>query len=184
MAAHPENESLFPGGPTVTPATPVTTLVIQAANRQRVLTYLEATGSPAVRELLGARSLTNTVLFPASASASGQAFDAAVSVCGLLLAGDHLTPGLRDTVLERLPAPPKLAMPNRWRRNSHGPHVAGPHASPWGQLTVFVSHIKMIRPRSLNWPIKHRQMPRRQLPELFAAVVLSQHPDQVASVPE
>ena len=36
----------------------------------------------------------NTVLFPPSSSASGQAFDAAVCIGGLLLDGNHLTAGL------------------------------------------------------------------------------------------
>src|SRR5580658_8624886 len=82
LAAHAANDRLFPGGPMVTASTPVTALVVRLENRESVLAYLEVSTSPAVRELLGARELTNTVLFPPSSSTSGQAFDAAVSVCG------------------------------------------------------------------------------------------------------
>ena len=44
------------------------------------------------------RSLNNTALFPPSSSASGQAFDAAVCIGGLLLDSDHLTAGLRREI--------------------------------------------------------------------------------------
>ena len=99
LAAHSQTERLFPGGPVPTPSTPLTAQVIQLENREKVLAYLQSTGSPAVRELLHTRDLTNTVLFPPSPSASGQAFDAAISVCGLLLTANQVTPVLRDAVV-------------------------------------------------------------------------------------
>jgi hypothetical protein len=178
LAGHSEKEPLFPGGPIVTASEPLTTLVIRLENRERVLTHLERTGSPAVRELLRARDLTNTVLFPPSSSASGQAFDAAVSVGGLLLAGNHLAPGLRDAVVER-------AASARTR----------PDAQPLeeilmdlmslgqrlnlGQLAAFVSAID--NPSTLARLAGQARNAGPRLPSLFAAVALSQKPDQVAA---
>src|SRR5512135_2141121 len=63
---------------------PMTDFVVRLENRDRVLELLRASKSPAVQELLRVRALTNTVLFPPSSSASGQALDAALSLCGLL----------------------------------------------------------------------------------------------------
>ncbi len=79
----------------------VTVSVIRLENRARILDFLEAAPSPAAHQLLRCRELTNTVLFPCSSSSSGQAFDAAVSVCGLLLEEDSLSPALRETLLAR-----------------------------------------------------------------------------------
>ncbi len=46
LATHPDSEQLFPDGPTVDQGTPATTAVIKLENRNRILAYLEATGSP------------------------------------------------------------------------------------------------------------------------------------------
>jgi hypothetical protein len=51
-----------------------------------------------VLELLRCRTLTNTVIFPPSLSSSGQAFDAALSVCGLLLSEGQVTNSLSGAI--------------------------------------------------------------------------------------
>jgi hypothetical protein len=178
LAKHPEDEHLFPGGPKVLPSTPVTTQVVLLENRERVLAYLEATGSPAVRELLRARDLTNTVLFSPSSSASGQAFDAAVSVCGLLLADNQLAPSLRDAVVER-------AAFARTRPNAQPLEeilmdiMSLGQRLNWGQLTAFVNGIE--DPPTLALLAGQARNAGTELPTLFAAVVLSQKPEQVAA---
>lgn len=72
--------------------------IIQPDNRAGALAALNNAASPAIQALLQTRALTGTVLFSPSSSASGQAFDAAVAECGLLLSGGHLTPAFSDTV--------------------------------------------------------------------------------------
>jgi len=69
---------------------PLTEWIVRLENRGTVLDYLRASQRPAVSEILECRALTNTVIFSASSSASGQALDAALSIAGLLLAEDKL----------------------------------------------------------------------------------------------
>jgi hypothetical protein len=181
LAKQPEAEFLFPGGPKVTTNTPVTTQVIGLENRERVLAYLEATGSPAVQELIRTRDLTNTVLFSPSSSPSGQAFDAAVSVCGLLLADNQLAPGLRDAVVER-------AAMARTRPNAQPVEeilidlMSLGQRLNWGQLKAFVSGIE--DPHTLALLAGQARNAGTDWPILFSAVVLSQEPDKVAAYVE
>src|SRR5215472_623085 len=79
---------------------PLTDFVIRLANRSRVIELLGASPRPGVQELLRSRSLTNTTMFPPSQSASGQAFDAAVSVTSLLVDEGQLSPGLSNIVVQ------------------------------------------------------------------------------------
>ena len=73
---------------------PITDVALRFENRDKLLAYLGGSPRTAARELLGLRKLTNTVVFPPSTSPSGQALDAAIAVCGLLLDGDHLSKSL------------------------------------------------------------------------------------------
>ena len=77
---------------------PFTDFIIRSKNRQQALDLLQASSIPAVQELLRCRALTNTTIFPPSQSASGQAFDAALATCGLLLEQGHLTGSLSNSV--------------------------------------------------------------------------------------
>jgi hypothetical protein len=152
--------------------------VIRLENRDRILDFLQSEGSPAVRQLLRCRGLTNTVLFPPSASSSGQAFDAAVSVCGLLLEENALAPGLREVLLDRA-----------------GGALGGGSSEPleevlmdmmslgqrfnWNQLTVFVQHIGDAR--TLDLLAVEARSVGPKLPALHTAVEVSQNPAAVAN---
>ena len=105
-------------------ALPLTEALIRLENRDRALELLAASATPAVRELMRCRDLTNTVLFPPSSSSSGQAFDAALSVCGLLVEENCVATGLREALLDRAagrpspaspPPPSGAAIPSRWK---------------------------------------------------------------------
>ena len=105
---------------------PFTDFVVREENRAVVLELLRASPLPAVQELLRCRALTNTVIFSPSQSASGQALDTALAVCGLLLEGGHLSGGLSNAVFA-------LAADEQSRRRSAaagtgaaGPDVVGP----------------------------------------------------------
>src|ERR1700678_2862089 len=178
MAKQPDDEHLFPGGPKVLPDVPVTTQVVLLENRERVLAYLETAGSPAVHELLRTRDLTNTVLFSPSSSSSGQAFDAAVSVCGLLLADNQLSPGLRDAVVERAAFARTRANAQPLEEILMDIMSLGQRLN-WGQLTTFVSGIQ--DPPTLALLTSQARNAGKEWPTLFAAVVLSQEPEQVAA---
>jgi hypothetical protein len=178
LATHSKEESLFPGGPIVTNSTPAMTAVIKLENRERVLAYLEATGSPAVHELLRARDLTNTALFPPSSSASGQAFDAAVSVCGLLLAENDLAPGLAQAVVERAATARTRASAQPLEEILMDLMSLGQRLD-WGELKAFVSGVD--NPNTLGLLASQARNAEPQLPTLFAAVALSQKPAEVAA---
>jgi len=62
-------------------ATALTEFIVRSDNRTKALELLEASPNPLVQALMHFRSVTNTVLFPPASSASGQALDAAVSIC-------------------------------------------------------------------------------------------------------
>src|ERR1700690_2575494 len=70
---------------------PFTEFIIREKNRDAALELLRSLPNPTVQELLRCRELTHTVLFTPSQSSSGQAFDAALTICGLLLAEGQLT---------------------------------------------------------------------------------------------
>lgn len=83
----------------VSRAYPVMDLLMQRAVREKMLDFLRtrARGRPGLNLFLNTRTLTNTVHFPPASSASGQAFDGAVILTGLLYQGDHFAPPLRET---------------------------------------------------------------------------------------
>jgi len=76
-----------------------TQFIVRSDNRTKALELLRASPSPLVQALMHFRFQTNTVLFPPSYSTSGQALDAAVSICGLLNESGHLSVGLSNAVL-------------------------------------------------------------------------------------
>jgi hypothetical protein len=78
---------------------PLTDFVLRRDNQEKAMAYLDASSVSAVRELVRCRELTNTVVFSPSHSSAGEAFDAALTVCGLLLDEGRLTPGLSNAVL-------------------------------------------------------------------------------------
>ncbi len=173
----PRFENIFETDPrrASTRAEPFTEYVIRLQNRGALVQLLEASPSPAVRELLRCRALTNTAIFPSSRSASGQAFDAAITVCGLLLDGGHL--GLSNTVFalaqravregDTLPLEQVLLdlMSLGQRFN-------------WGQLVAFAGPIE--DPETLRLLGTLARKAGEQLPMLFSAVEISGKPAAVA----
>jgi formate/nitrite transporter FocA (FNT family) len=177
LATHTNTEKLYTGGPVASASMPVTSWVIKLDNREPLLAWLETNGSPAVQELLRARDLSNTVIFPASTSSAGQAFDAAVSVAGLLLAGNHLAPGLRDAVLERATFARTRADAQPLEEILMDLMSLGQRLT-WGQLIALTDRIN--DPSTLDQLANQTRNAGAQLPALFAAVVVSSEPDRVA----
>jgi hypothetical protein len=156
---------------------PVTEYVVRLENRERVLNLLSASKRPCVQELLRLRLSTNTTIFPPSQSASGQALDAAISLCGLLLEGDHLASGLSNTVFGA------TLTANRGGTSQPIEEVLLNLLSlgqrfNWGQLAVFIGNIQ--DPETLRLQTNLVRKANRQLPILFSAVQLSSQPAAVA----
>ena len=77
---------------------PFSDVVLRVENRAALLDYLAASPHPGLAGLLALRRLTNTVIFPPSTSASGQALDAAIAIGGMLLESELVAPALAESV--------------------------------------------------------------------------------------
>ncbi len=149
---------------------PFTEFIIRTENREKALELLEGSQNAAVQELLRFRSVTNTAVFPPSQSASGQALDAAVSICGLLLMENHFDAGMSNTVAGLATEANRGGNPQPFEDLLVDLMSLGQRFD-WGQLTEFVSRID--DGETLH---RHAGVVRavgRELPLLFAAVELS-----------
>lgn len=168
-------ENLFANAPNS--PVPFTAFIIRPENRERALAHLQDLPLSDVQSVLRCRELKNTVLFPPSASAAGQALDAAVAECGLLLEGGNLTAGLSDSIAALATAA------NRGRGSAPLEQVLMDLMSlgerlDWNQLTAFVAQIPDAG--TLHQLAEQARSAGEQLPVLFAAVQLSGQPAAVA----
>ena len=169
-------EKLFTAPPAEPAPGPATDFLVRQENRDLALAYLQSSRVPVVQELLRCRTLKNTVLFPPSSSASGQAFDAAVSECGLLLDGGHLSAGLSGAINS-------LAATANGGGNSEPLELVlmdfmslGERLN-WDQLAAFVAQVPDAA--TLRQLAVQTRAAGSQLPLLFAAVQLSGKPAAV-----
>jgi hypothetical protein len=156
-----------------TSALPFTELIIQTENRQHALNLLRNSSSLLVQQLLRCRALTNTVLFPPSQSSAGQAFDTALSICGLLLEEQRLAIGLTNAVF--------LTTSSALRGESSQPFeqllldlMSLGQRLNWGQLVAFCERIEDAE--TLRMLANLARKADVQLPVLFSAVQLSGQP--------
>jgi hypothetical protein len=149
---------------------PFTEYVVRLENRQRVLGILSVSRCPAVQELLQVRSLTNTVFFPPSRSSAGQALDAAISICGLLLESEALSPGVSNTVYT-LAATANHGGSTEPLEQMLLDFMSLGQRFNWGQLVVLARSMDDRETLRLQGNLVRRV--EGQLPVLFSAVVLS-----------
>jgi len=163
---------------------PLTDFLIRPENREAALAHLGESPVAAVQELLRVRSLNDTVLFPPSSSASGQALDAAIAIGGLLLDGNRLTPDLSRQIFN---------LARRANGGSSEPleqtlmdFLSLGRRFNWDQLTTFVAEIRRVS--TLQRLAAEARAADENLPVLFAAVQLSGQPaavaDYLAAFPE
>jgi hypothetical protein len=119
---------------------PFTDFIVRRQNRNAALTFLTHSASYTVEELMRSRSLTITVLLPPSSSASGQAFDAAIGICGLLSDGGHLTTGL-DSRISALAAQANRGGDSRPFEEALMDFLSLGERFNWDQLVGFVAQI-------------------------------------------
>lgn len=155
----------------------LTDFIVQQRNRDAALAHLQDSPLPVVQELWHSRSLTNTVLFPPSQSAAGQPYDTALSICGLLLEGRHLTAGLSNNILTLASAANRGASSQPLEQVLMDFLSLGVRFN-WDQLTSFVAGIPEVG--TLHQLADQAQKAGEQLPVLFAAVQLSGNPSGVA----
>lgn len=155
---------------------PFTEVVVQSRAREAVLQLLESSPRSPVPELLRLRTLTNTVLIPPSPSASGQAFDAAVAITGLLLEGGHLTPQLQTALTGHIMEALRGGESARIEQAMLDLLSLGQRFN-WGQLLTFVERIDDVE--TLRLLAHHARQAGEEVPQLFTAVVLSGSPGGV-----
>jgi hypothetical protein len=156
---------------------PFTDFIVRREQREKALAFLRNSSNSAVQELLRCRELTNTVIFSPSASASGQAFDAAIAIGGLLLEEGQLTEWMHGAVMKAAaeanhggsPQPMELILLDF---TSLGQHFN------WGQLCEFVSRIK--DPETLRVLSDQVRANEASGPTVFAEMELSGDPSEVA----
>ncbi len=148
----------------------LTEYLIRQPNRERVLALLRGSARPAVQALVQCRDLTNTVLLPPSSSSSGQAFDAAVGMCGLLLEGDHLAAGLSNSVYV-LARNATQGGPTQPLEQVLLDVLSLGQRFNWGQLTTLAGRVE--DPESLRLLVHLVRQSGNQMPVLYAGVLLS-----------
>lgn len=156
---------------------PLTEWVVRLENRGKVLNLLQASTQPLIQDLLRTQALTNTVIFPPSQSASGQAFDAAISVCGLLLTEGELTPSMSNALHTA------ASVANRGGSSQTVEEILLDFMSlgqrlNWSQLAALVSIIEDTR--TLRLFGERLRKNEEQLPVLFSVIMLSRKPAEVA----
>ncbi len=155
---------------------PFTGFAIRLENREKLLEYLRSSPMPVVQDLLRTRQLTNTTVFSPSQSSSGQAFDAAVSIGGLLAAEGHFTTALRDE-FSALAAEATRGNSRPLEESLLDLMSLGQRLS-WGQLAAFTARIENVETlRLLAGEVRNAG---GQLPVLFSAVQLSGRPAELA----
>jgi hypothetical protein len=156
---------------------PFADFIVREENCDTALAHLGGSPNAAVQQLVRSRSLTNTVIFSPSQSAAGQAFDTAVSICGLLLDGGHLTAGMSNEICNAATQANRGGSPQPMEQVLMDCLSLGERFN-WDQLTAFAGQIQ-------NTATLHRladaaRNAGERLPVLFAAVQLSGQPDAVA----
>ncbi len=194
----PRLETLFSTVSTQTKFEPFTDFLVREENRARVFALLHVSSRPLARELLLARSITNTTIFSPSDSATGQPFDAAVAVCGLLLEEGHLNVGLSNSIFVYAIDANHGGTPQRLEECLLDLMSLGQRFN-WGQLVAFIKDIKdpnslrvltqFVRRTDPQAPAKpdsdpdlgHLDLsgPNAQRSLLFSAVFLSANPVEV-----
>jgi hypothetical protein len=156
---------------------PLTEWVVRLGNREKVLNLLKASPKPLIQELFRTRTLTNTVIFPAAESSSGQAFDAAIGVCGLLLSEADLNSSLRNALFNAASAANHGGNSQVLEEMLFDFMSLGQRLN-WTQLAEFTSQIE--EPRTLRLFGERIRKNEEHLPLLFSVVELSRKPAAVA----
>lgn len=157
---------------------PVSELLVREKNRAKALELLRGSPRGGVQELLRTRGLTNTFLLPPSSSSSGQAFDTAVALSGLLLELNHLSPGLSNELVSLAFDAFRGGHSQRYEQALLDVMSLGQRLD-WNQLTEFVSPVSDVEGLRLLAALIRRS--ESDLPVLFCAVQITRRPVQLTT---
>ena len=157
---------------------PIMDLLVNPQARSALRDFLTASRRPAVRAVLGARSVTNMVYFAPADSAAGVPFESIILLTGLLLQGDYLTPAFRDEI---------EGVASRGRQPEGAKRLEDlcldllslSKRLNWAQLAELLHPIE--NQASLKTVADLARKQEAQIPVLFAAIEASQSPRQVAA---
>lgn len=155
----------------------LTAFIVRQKNREAALARLGESSSPVVREVLQTRKLSNTVLFYSSQSAAGQAYDTALSICGLLVDNGMLTQNLKQSILVLATSANGGGGSQPFEQVLMDLMSLGQRFN-WDQLAAFVAPIQT--PDTLHDLTEQIRSLDAQTPVLFAAVELSGQPAEVS----
>jgi len=151
------------------PAESFAEFIILSERRTKTLEILRASPNPLTQELMRLRALTNTVLFPPSASTSGQAFDAAVAIAGLLNEDGHFSTGLSAAVLAMATDANRGRNPQLMEQTLMDLMSLGQRFD-WGQLATLVGNINDTETLRVLTALIRRD---ESVPVIYTAVCLS-----------
>ena len=167
--------------PAVFPAPPqgasLSAFIVQRENREAALSRLDRSLALPAQALSRCRALQHTVLFPPSASAAGQAFDAVLGECGLLLEANHFTPTLSDQLRELAEQANQGGGSLPLEQLLLDVGSLGEHLN-WDQLTALLARVPEAG--TLHQLASQLGMAGDRWPLWFAAVQLSGQPAAVA----
>jgi hypothetical protein len=155
---------------------PITDLLVRQENRTRAIELLQTSRNASVQAILQCRNLTNTVLFPPSRSASGQALDTAVGLCGLLIDEGRIHSSLASALVAQEAQTRRGASSHVLEQALMDLLSLGQRLN-WGQLISFVSQVQDTE--TLRLLANLARQSESNLPVLFAAVELSGKPADV-----
>jgi hypothetical protein len=150
---------------------------VRLENREKVLELLKASPKSLIQELLQTRTLTNTVVFSPSGSSSGQAYDAAIGVCGLLLTENELSSTLTKALSTAASSANQGGNPQPLEELLFDFMSLGQRLN-WTQLAEFSSQIE--DPQTLRLFGERVRKTEEHIPLLFSVVALSRKPAAVA----
>jgi len=150
--------------------------IVQRKNRQAALAHLQSSTIRGVQALMRCRSLEHLTLFPSASSDGGQAYEAVLAECSLLIDGNHLTPTLTGWIADQSENAARGGRSEALEEVLMDFGSLGEHLN-WDQLTALVAAVPDAP--ALQRLTGHVGVARDRLPLLFAAVQLSGEPAAV-----
>ncbi len=178
--AAPKLESIFGTSAyrAVSTNIPFTEFILKIGNLDRTLEFLSASPNPVIKNLLECRSLTNLAVFPPSRSSSGQAFDAALCTCGLLVEEGSMSPAMTRNVAAL--CSDALAGGGSGRLEQLLlDYMSLGQRFDWNQLQNFNSRLDDAE--TLRILASYIRQSAGREPIIFSAVLLSRQPAEVAA---
>ncbi len=179
-APDPGMDRFFPNEAALSPAgaTSIVQFIVRLENRGHLIEALGASRDPVVQSILAGRAFTNTVLFPPSSSAAGQAIDTAIALAGTLAQQQHLAPPLGQALAGAAREAAQGGSSQRFEQALLDLASLGQRFN-WAQLAAFVSRIEDLE--TLRHLTRLARGADTRLPVLFCAVHLTGAPRTVAA---